>query len=200
MPVLDGYAAASVIREREKQEDHPTRIIAVTANAFAGERERCRAAGMDGYLSKPFSVEDLRKEIGHVLQPGAGVESPTDAPLDRQAVATLRRECGPEGEELFSRYIDFFREDLIYTENALSTAETERRTDGLNRILHRLRGAAGNFGAYPLMDDCARLEKCVMSDAPFSEVAVLMFPLRKEIAAVKNALAEIQSARATNQE
>jgi CheY-like chemotaxis protein len=196
MPVLDGYAATSVIREREKQENQMTRIIAVTANAFAGERERCLAAGMDGYLSKPFNLEDLRTEIRRVVQLEAGLRNSTYAPLDPRAVAALRRECGPEGEELFSRYIDFFREDLIYTENALVTAETERRAADLNRTLHRLRGAAGNFGAHPLVDYCARLEKCTISDAPFSEAATLISSLRKEIAAVKKALAEIQPSNA----
>jgi PAS domain S-box-containing protein len=59
MPVLSGLEAAVMIREREKESGEHTRIIALTANAMSGDREKCLAAGMDGYLSKPIRVEEL---------------------------------------------------------------------------------------------------------------------------------------------
>ncbi|HEX7808745.1 MAG TPA: response regulator, partial [Thermoanaerobaculia bacterium] len=60
MPELDGFDASRAIRERERQSGaRPIRIIALTANAMESDRERCLAAGMDDYLSKPVKVEDL---------------------------------------------------------------------------------------------------------------------------------------------
>jgi CheY-like chemotaxis protein len=59
MPVLSGLEAAVMIREKEKESGEHTRIIALTANAMSGDREKCLAAGMDGYLSKPIRVEEL---------------------------------------------------------------------------------------------------------------------------------------------
>lgn len=59
MPVLSGLEAAAMIREKEKTSGEHTRIVALTANAMSGDREKCLAAGMDGYLSKPIRVEEL---------------------------------------------------------------------------------------------------------------------------------------------
>jgi CheY-like chemotaxis protein len=59
MPVMSGLQAAALIREREKETGEHIRIIALTANAMSGDREKCLAAGMDGYLSKPIRVDAL---------------------------------------------------------------------------------------------------------------------------------------------
>ncbi len=59
MPVLSGLEAAAMIREREKGNGEHTRIIALTANAMSGDREKCLQAGMDGYLSKPIRIDEL---------------------------------------------------------------------------------------------------------------------------------------------
>jgi CheY-like chemotaxis protein/nitrogen-specific signal transduction histidine kinase len=63
MPVMDGFAATAAIREREKCTNTHQPIVAMTAYAMKGDRERCAAAGMDGYISKPICVNDLLKAI-----------------------------------------------------------------------------------------------------------------------------------------
>jgi signal transduction histidine kinase/CheY-like chemotaxis protein len=75
MPVMDGFEATRVIREREGAGRH-TCIVAVTANAMEGDRERCLAAGMDDYLSKPFRAGDLRRILERWIAPQATVAAP----------------------------------------------------------------------------------------------------------------------------
>ncbi|MGB9991361.1 response regulator [Massilia sp. SM-13] len=71
MPVMDGYEATRILRAREAeagQERVP--VIALTASAIAGDRERCRQAGMDDYLSKPFQVDDFKAIVQRYLKTG----------------------------------------------------------------------------------------------------------------------------------
>ena len=70
MPVMDGFAATATIRERERQTQAARiPIIALTANAMEGDRERCLAAGMDDYLTKPFSHQALADTLARWCLP-----------------------------------------------------------------------------------------------------------------------------------
>lgn len=76
MPILDGYEMTATIRSEEAMAKHkPTPIIAITANALSGEAEKCYAAGMDGYLSKPFSLEQLRDAVDDAIDDGDDSEA-----------------------------------------------------------------------------------------------------------------------------
>jgi len=76
MPEMDGVEATRRIRKAEQGSDVHTRIIALTARAMAGDREQCLAAGMDDYLSKPFSIEDMKIVLDRWLPETAGEQAP----------------------------------------------------------------------------------------------------------------------------
>jgi len=73
MPVMDGILATKKIREIESSTNHHTPIIAITANALAGDKENCLAAGMNDYISKPFQPEVLVQKMRNLLTSGNSV-------------------------------------------------------------------------------------------------------------------------------
>ncbi len=191
MPVLDGYAATAAIRDRERREGGHTPIVALTASALATERDRCLAAGMDGYLSKPFTAEELHRQIHGVVGALAAPrdhEGSPEAPLDEGVIAALRDECGPDGGALFARYVNYFREDLAQAEKEFAETNATRDPEILRQAAHHLRGAGLHFGARPLMDLCARVERSAGAGGSLEEVAALLPALRQEITRVKEAL------------
>jgi CheY-like chemotaxis protein len=68
MPVMDGLAATEAIRQREGESGKHVPIVAMTANALAGDRERCLESGMDGYVSKPIRVNELLAAIAECVK------------------------------------------------------------------------------------------------------------------------------------
>ena len=87
MPEMGGFEATHEIREREKQTGGHLPIVALTAHAMAGDRERCLAAGMDAYLAKPIDVDELIVTIEHI---GSGVPHESSGPHRRAAIVAAR--------------------------------------------------------------------------------------------------------------
>jgi CheY-like chemotaxis protein/HPt (histidine-containing phosphotransfer) domain-containing protein len=157
MPVMDGYAAS----ERLRAEGFDRPIVALTANAAAGERERCLAHGMSDYLSKPVEAGRLAQVLAYWLEPGdedaAGAE-PAAAP----AAAGFHRDHALQrlggDEELLGVALGSFRDHAPKVlQNARAAAVAGQGGD-LHRHLHSLAGSSAMVGAVPLETLARQLE------------------------------------------
>jgi signal transduction histidine kinase/CheY-like chemotaxis protein len=152
MPEMGGIEATAEIRKHEVTSGGHVRIIAMTAHAMTGDRDRCLAAGMDGYLSKPINQPLLLK----VVEQGSnGEQPPARAALDQPAL--LARVGGDL--ELMHEVIRLFMEDCPTRLSTIHAAILSGDAEALRNGAHALRGAAGTLSAGGVVDAAHVLER-----------------------------------------
>jgi len=167
MPNMDGYEATAEIRSREGQTRH-TPIIAMTANAVQGDRERTLEAGMDDYLAKPVKREDLERTLERWISrteeapdPVQETASPADPedPLDRDTLENLF-DLQLEGEpELLGELLDTFFDDTTRRLTDLREATSRGDAQAVEQAAHALKGSCANIGAKRMLQVCEDLEE-----------------------------------------
>jgi PAS domain S-box-containing protein len=140
MPEMDGFKTTAHIREREKQTGRHVPIIAMTAHAMKGDRERCLEAGMDGYVSKPIRARELAEAIASVVSLPAK-EKP-GAVLDR---AYILDRVGGKVENL-NRLVELFLGESTQLMRDIKDAIASGEASKLRHAAHSLKGAAAIFG------------------------------------------------------
>ncbi|MFY9555862.1 MAG: response regulator, partial [Blastocatellia bacterium] len=164
MPELDGYEATRRIRRREGTQRHTT-IVAMTANALQGDRERCLAAGMDDYISKPVRQEALAAILelwtqAAVEREGTSDSGPMDSPgiVDARVIAELRELESPNSG-FFNQLIDLFIAETPDRLSAMRDKLREGNPDALASEAHALKGSSANLGASRMAALCEILEE-----------------------------------------
>ncbi|MDP9132744.1 MAG: response regulator, partial [Nitrospirota bacterium] len=192
MPVMDGYEATRRIREQEQRPDASRDrahipIIALTANAMQGDRERCQAAGMDDYLSKPVKTDDLGRLMHRWIPLPAPEETSTPAPPREMTrsdasifdASTMLANIGGD-IELFDQLISLFldRHDTMVHDIAIAIGQAD--SVALERAAHSMKGTAGNLCAPDVVLLAGQLEATgrlgTLADAP-----ALLFQLERTI-------------------
>jgi PAS domain S-box-containing protein len=153
MPEMDGFDATRSIRELEEMTGHHARIVAMTAHTMAGDRERCLAAGMDDYVSKPVRKEDLLRALE-----GAEAEPNETEKALLYSREELLSQCDSD-EELMNELISIFNDNTPQTVEALGEAIEHRNAQALAAHAHKLLSSLGVFGAGPARTLALRLEK-----------------------------------------
>ena len=172
MPVMDGYVATRAIRTIERDAaSRRTPIIAMTANAMAGERANCLAAGMDDYVTKPVSREELSLVLRRWIEPTDEEDSSTTLPvpedevdsgpplLDPSLLQGLKAMEEDDDDQFVKEVVELFLEDGPLRLVALRAALDEGVGESLARAAHTLKGTAANLGAVSLQSQCDELER-----------------------------------------
>jgi CheY-like chemotaxis protein len=217
MPELDGYEATRQIRSGGGR-FQTTPIIAVTANAMDGDREKCFASGMSDYISKPVLAHALATTLEKWILPAP---DPTDAApaveqpgivrivpesqsasaavskaapvdlgnaIDPTSIANLR--AMDAGDEGFlTGIIQLFLADLVERLAALKVAAATRDGAALKSIAHALKGSCGHFGAARLTELCRKMGQ-IAAQQPVGEANETFLELEAEAARVRSALEE----------
>lgn len=200
MPQMDGYQATAEIRKQEGNSRHIP-IIALTGEAFEGDNEKCLAAGMDDYLSKPvdFHLLDVlltrwirggnRTDTASTSDPAPGL----GAVLDPTKLAELQGFDLGLGRDAFTEWTEIFFEALPSTLTSLQAAIDERDAQMVERVSHYLMGASVHIGATRITVFCKQLEALARSGA-LDEAPQLLKGLLRECerfrAAVRDVLKE----------
>jgi PAS domain S-box-containing protein len=151
MPVMNGLEATAAIRERERATGGHVPIVAMTAHAMTGDRERCLAAGMDAYVSKPLRPDELMAAIDGVVAPPPAASAPGSARSEiAEHASTLLAGFGGN-RTLLAEVIDVFLADSPALLIAVRQATNTRAREPLAHAAHALKGSIGLFiqrGAY----------------------------------------------------
>jgi PAS domain S-box-containing protein len=192
MPELGGLEATAEIRARERRTGGRAYIVAMTAHAMTGDRERFLAAGMDGYLSKPIDPEML---FAVVEQDRAivSVSPPLPEPVDR--IAFLERLGGDE--ELMVDVIRLFLEDCPQRLVDIKAAVDQRDAERLRTAAHALKGAAANLSAGALFQAAATLER-IGTEARLDAAPAAWRALSTEASLAMDVLRRFEQTHATN--
>jgi CheY-like chemotaxis protein len=188
MPELDGLQAAARIRERELGTGAHIPIIAVTAHAMKGDRERCLAAGMDGYIAKPINPADLARAIQLTVPAGTKLAAVSADPIPK----------GPSDAELLARFdgdSDLLKELAgIFLQECPRMLEEIRAAlraadcKALERAVHTLKGSVGNFAMPGPWETAQRLELLAKS-GQLSGALEIFHVLEQQIAQFNQVLA-----------
>ena len=181
MPKMDGYEAAQEMRRREAGSGRRVPIVAMTAHALSGAREKCLEAGMDDHVAKPVKLDELRQTLARWLPAGddappedaAGspdLEAATVVRLDRSVLAELRELESESGEPFLAGMIRTLLETAPDALSRLRRAHASGTYDVAAAIAHSLQGSSGSLGALAVNELCRELQALVrercFDDAP----------------------------------
>ncbi|HEV7611816.1 MAG TPA: ATP-binding protein [Steroidobacteraceae bacterium] len=182
MPVMDGLTATGEIRRRE-QSSGPIRvpIIALTANAMEGDRERCLAAGMDDFLSKPFTQQQLATLLRRWLALRT-LPEPEERDLSRVPLidaGVLRNIAALARPALLNAMIDLYLQHSPSLIAAIGTAAANMQPDALFQAVHTLKSSTANLGGTRLATVAKECETLVRTGG-ITQAAPIVLRIRRE--------------------
>jgi signal transduction histidine kinase/DNA-binding response OmpR family regulator/HPt (histidine-containing phosphotransfer) domain-containing protein/tetratricopeptide (TPR) repeat protein len=214
MPVMDGYTATRAIRANPAFSELP--ILAMTANAMAGDRERAVEAGMWDHIAKPLNVGAMFATLAHWIKPKTP-KPPTTRTLE--AIITIADSASGTGaaahltglpklpgidlragmattldnQSLYLRMLLKFRDSLAGFAEMFAKARTDADRSTAERCAHTLKGTAGNVGARRVQEAAGQLEQACKEQAPDGQIDHLLKQVQAELAPVMAGLQQLNA-------
>jgi signal transduction histidine kinase/DNA-binding response OmpR family regulator len=197
MPEADGFEATRQIRQQEQAMGRHVTIVATTAHAMTGDRERCLQAGMDEYLSKPIDRQELLEVIAR--QRGRRIVAPAAPYAATSARADLTPEVVNKAEvlsrldgddELLREIVSIFLTDCPSLVEQVSAAIMRQDSDGLERAAHKLRGAVTTFASGKALSAAQQLET-MGRDQDLRHAGEVFVQLKEQIEILENVLSQL---------
>lgn len=201
MPVMDGFEATRQIRNPQSAvRNHKIPIIAMTAHAMKGDREKCLEAGMDDYISKPVAPQALAEALEKWLAQAQEQEPVADAPagktesaegppvFDRQGLMARLM----DDEDLVRMIVAAFLKDIPKQISVLKGYTVQGKAEQAGSQAHKIKGAAANVGGVALSAVAFEMEKAGQAGR-LAEVAALMPELEEQFELLKAQMREVES-------
>jgi len=200
MPVMDGYAATREIRKNPAFKDTP--IIAMTANAMAGDREKVIEAGMNDHIAKPLDVNQMFATLSRwvapkgvavrAVAPGARPATPgSEALPDLPGIDKAAGMATAGNIKLYTRLLIMFRERMASFAVDFAAARIDADTTAAMRSAHTLKGSAGSIGAKGIQKAAAQLEHACQENHPKDTIDALLQATLSELGPVVDGLQRI---------
>ncbi len=194
MPEMDGLTATQEIRKLKKgTKNYKIPIVAMTAHAMKGDREKCLEAGMDDYVSKPINPKELADAIERSVvgfeRVRQEVQKENDAVVSSGNIfdkSALLEKLGND-EEVYTEVIQLFLEDIPLKIEQLQEAFANNDTAVVKREAHTIKGAAGNVGALALQETANQIENAVRENQG-TQKEEMLFKIKEEFGKVKKIL------------
>ncbi len=199
MPELDGYTATEEIRKAEAGTDKHTVVIAMTAHALKGDREKCLQSGMDDYLTKPVDVKSVEEMLSKWLdkknnEADTGLASRRKVESNQQVVTPEKRSATidmkrirdifGEDQESIKEFIDVFISSTEELLKEIDFAVKEKDQGQAKMLFHRLKGSAGNSGMMILHELCISAEQ-VLQKSDWKMLDEIYASIQKQFEQVK---------------
>ncbi len=187
MPVMGGFEATSLIRQREKEAGGHVPIIAMTAHALKGDRERCLEAGMDDYVAKPVHPDELFAALARLEKgtKGARSKAPVSATVVVDRAEFLERIGGDVN--LMREMVRLFLDTCEGMVEELRRALESGKGPDARRAAHSIKGSVGYFGVPEIQDAAFALEQ-LARDGRLEEAAAALPALEEKLSGLKPGL------------